>query len=211
MEKTIHNKGQARLFEHPVLEMLTKTRPWVIYCIYIPICAFFIYYSYTRYHISSLNIFILFMVAGLSWTLVEYLAHRYLFHFEAKSALGKRLVYLFHENHHEYPRDTMRLFMPPVPSLIISSVVFLVFAALSWLLTHTIAYGLIYFSGFIIGYLIYVSMHYAIHAYAPPRFLKRLWRNHQLHHYKYPDKAFGVSSNFWDRVFGTLPPQKVNE
>jgi sterol desaturase/sphingolipid hydroxylase (fatty acid hydroxylase superfamily) len=61
-----------------------------------------------------------------------------------------------------------------------------------------------FFPGFLIGYLMYGSMHYAIHAWHPPfRFLKPLWRNHHLHHYKSDDKGFGVSSSFWDRVFGT--------
>jgi sterol desaturase/sphingolipid hydroxylase (fatty acid hydroxylase superfamily) len=64
---------------------------------------------------------------------------------------------------------------------------------------------MVFFPGFITGYLIYVSMHFAIHAYAPPKYLKILWRNHHLHHYKYPDKAFGVSLMLWDKLFGTLP------
>ncbi|MDZ7659917.1 sterol desaturase family protein [Fodinibius sp.] len=34
------------------------------------------------------------------------------------------------------------------------------------------------------------------------------YRHHTLHHYKYPDKAFGVSTTLWDRVFGTMPPEK---
>jgi sterol desaturase/sphingolipid hydroxylase (fatty acid hydroxylase superfamily) len=33
--------------------------------------------------------------------------------------------------------------------------------------------------------------------------MKPIWRNHHLHHYKSDDKGFGVSSHFWDKVFGT--------
>ena len=34
--------------------------------------------------------------------------------------------------------------------------------------------------------------------------MKPLWRNHHLHHYKDEEKGFGVSTTFWDRVFGTM-------
>ena len=64
--------------------------------------------------------------------------------------------------------------------------------------------ALMFFPGFILGYLLYASMHYAIHAWHPPfKWMKPIWRNHHLHHYKNDDKGFGVSSHFWDKAFGT--------
>ena len=48
-------------------------------------------------------------------------------------------------------------------------------------------------------------MHYAIHAWNPPfKWMKPLWRNHHLHHYKNVELGFGVSSTLWDHVFGTM-------
>jgi sterol desaturase/sphingolipid hydroxylase (fatty acid hydroxylase superfamily) len=38
--------------------------------------------------------------------------------------------------------------------------------------------------------------------------MKALWRNHHLHHYKAPEKGFGVSSVLWDVVFGTVPKKE---
>lgn len=207
-ETNINNKGQARLFDNPFLEQLTKTRPWVIYSIYLPLIAFLLIYSHVKLNLSVGFIAMLFIAAMLSWTLVEYIAHRYIFHLHPKNKLGKRIIYIFHENHHEFPRDKMRLFMPPLPSIILASLLFGIFALGSHLLTGTIDYAYVFFSGFFFGYLAYVSMHYAIHAFAPPKALKALWRNHHLHHYKYPDKGFGVSSTFWDKVFGTVPENK---
>jgi sterol desaturase/sphingolipid hydroxylase (fatty acid hydroxylase superfamily) len=62
----------------------------------------------------------------------------------------------------------------------------------------------VFFPGFILGYLLYGSIHYAIHAWKPPfKWLKPLWQNHYLHHYKNDDKGFGVSTTFWDKIFGT--------
>lgn len=203
----IYNKGQARIFADPFLESLSKTRPWIIYSMYIPLSIYMVYYSTVNFQYSGYLIAALFLTGVLCWTLFEYIAHRYLFHFHAESKIGQRLVYIFHGNHHEYPRDRMRLFMPPVPSIIFATIVFSIIWMLSWLLTGTGDYSIIFFPGFLVGYLLYVSMHYAIHAYAPPKQLKGLWRNHHLHHYKYPEKGFGVSSSLWDTVFGTLPDE----
>ncbi|HOA37827.1 MAG TPA: sterol desaturase family protein [Flavihumibacter sp.] len=48
-------------------------------------------------------------------------------------------------------------------------------------------------------------MHYAIHTWKPPfKWMKGLWRNHHLHHYKDEGKGYGVSTTVWDRVFGTM-------
>lgn len=201
----IKNTGQARIFTNTYLESLSKTKPWVIYSIYIPLCMAMIWY------VKSLNIYstgfivMFFLIAMFSWTLFEYLAHRFLFHLHARSEFGRRLVFIFHGNHHEYPRDTDRLFMPPLPSIIIGATVFAIFAALFYIFTGSINMSLIFFPGFISGYLIYVSLHYAIHTFTPPKMLKALWRNHHLHHYKYHDKGFGVSSPIWDIIFKTVP------
>lgn len=203
--KPINNKGQARIFRNQHLEMLTKTSPWVIYSIYISVNTFLVIYAWLQFHYSVKLIAIIFFTAILSWTLFEYLVHRFLFHFEARSSIGKRLVYIFHENHHDFPRDKSRLFMPPAPSILMATVVFFLFYGISMLISGSGGYAMVFFSGFISGYLIYVSIHFAIHSYAPPKYLKILWRNHHLHHYKYPDKAFGVSSILWDKLFGTLP------
>ncbi len=203
--KNISNTGQARIFKNGFLESLSKTRPWVIYTIYVPLCSYMLYHSYAYLNFSPGLIAGLFFIAMLSWTLFEYAVHRYLFHWVAETERGKRLVYIFHGNHHEYPKDKERLFMPPVPSLMIGVLVFTLFSGLSFLFAGTGNYAFIYFPGFVIGYLVYVSMHYAIHTMAPPKAMKGLWRNHYLHHYKYPEKGFGVSTPIWDKVFGTSP------
>ena len=94
--------------------------------------------------------------------------------------------------------------MPPVPSLIISSIVFGLMFFAGWLLELQ-EYVLVFFPGFLLGYLLYGTMHYAIHAWNPPfKWMKALWRNHHLHHYKEQEKGFGVSSTLWDLVFRTM-------
>ncbi len=200
----IHNKGQARLFKNQYLEFLTKTHPLVIWGMYIPILLFMLYVSRLRLLISGVHIGLIFLAGMLFWSLFEYVIHRFVFHFFAERDRAKKMVYVIHGNHHEYPRDKGRLFMPAVPSLLISSSLFLLMFFVATLFNSG-TYVFAFFPGFVFGYLIYGSMHYAIHAWNPPfKWMKALWRNHHLHHYKNEELGFGVSSTLWDHVFGTM-------
>lgn len=195
----IHNKGQAQLFNNPYLEMLTKTHPLVIWGMYLPIIIGFPWYAADKFSYTGLTILLVFITGMLFWSLFEYLIHRYVFHLVAESKRGRKFVYILHGNHHEYPRDKERLFMPPVPSLIIASIIF--FSIYALLRNYTF----MFFPGFMLGYLMYGTMHYAIHAWNPPfKWMKPLWRNHHLHHYKNEGLGYGVSSTLWDHAFGTM-------
>jgi sterol desaturase/sphingolipid hydroxylase (fatty acid hydroxylase superfamily) len=195
----INNKGQAQLFRNDYLEMLTKTHPLVIWGIYLPAIIGMLYHSTSNLYYSGLTMVVVFFAGMFFWTFFEYIAHRYIFHWVAENERTRKIVYVMHGNHHHYPRDKERLFMPPVPSIIIASLIFfLMFAIMG-------SYSFMFFPGFIFGYLMYGTMHYAIHAWNPPfKWMKPLWRNHHLHHYKNDHQGFGVSTTLWDRVFGTM-------
>ncbi|WP_143307172.1 sterol desaturase family protein [Chitinophaga vietnamensis] len=193
------NKGQARLFESRYLEMLTKTHPLVIWGMYLPLITYMLYYSATTLGYRVSTVAMVFTGALFSWSLFEYIMHRFVFHMISENRRVQKVIYTLHGNHHEYPRDKQRLFMPPVPSLILASIIF----GGMYLVMRQAAFS--FFPGFLLGYLIYGSIHYAIHAWNPPfAFMKPLWRNHHLHHYKSEEKGFGVSSSLWDRIFGTF-------
>lgn len=199
----IHNKGQAQLFKNHYLEYLTKTHPLVIWGMYLPVIGFMLYYSGTV-GFDIFSIAVTFLCGMLFWTLFEYIMHRFIFHLVAESERARKIVYIMHGNHHEYPRDKERLFMPPVPSIILASAIF----SVMYLIANSFgaaSYVFGFFPGFLLGYLMYGSMHYAIHAWNPPyKWMKPLWRNHHLHHYKNDHQGFGVSTTIWDRVFGTM-------
>ena len=89
-------------------------------------------YAHSSLNLSIQLIIILFLFSLFSWTLFEYITHRYIFHYKAKGNIGKRLIYLFHGNHHEYPRDRKRLLMPSV-----SSVIIVIAAFSSFYICHT--------------------------------------------------------------------------
>lgn len=195
----VHNKGQARLFENKYLEMLTKAHPLVIWGMYIPIISYLLYYSNTTLDYSLSRVILTFLGGMFFWSFFEYVAHRFIFHLIPETERTRTIVYIMHGNHHEYPRDKNRLFMPPVPSLIIASSIFGLFYLVMGMNVF------MFFPGFMLGYLLYGSMHYAIHAWNPPfKWMKGLWRNHHLHHYKNEHQGFGVSSTLWDHVFGTM-------
>jgi sterol desaturase/sphingolipid hydroxylase (fatty acid hydroxylase superfamily) len=197
--KKIHNKGQAQLFRNSYLEYLTKTHPLVIWGMYLPILILFPYYAASKLAFGGFTILLIFFGGVFFWTFTEYTLHRFLFHHHPETEAGKRINYVLHGNHHEYPRDRERLFMPAAPSLILASLFFLSF----YLIMGKNAFA--FFPGFILGYLMYGTMHYAIHAWNPPfKWMKGLWKNHHLHHYKHSNKGFGVSSTLWDHVFGTM-------
>jgi len=200
----IHNKGQAQIFKNKYLEYLTKTHPLVIWGLYIPILGLMLYYSHAKLGFGFSGIVLTFLAGMFFWSLFEYMIHRYVFHFMAESKRALRIVYVIHGNHHEYPRDKERLFMPPVPSLLLASAVFCSMYFTGYIFGMS-SYAFMFFPGFILGYLIYGTMHYAIHAWNPPfKWMKPLWRNHHLHHYKKNELGFGVSSTLWDHVFGTM-------
>ena len=59
--------------------------------------------------------------------------------------------------------------------------------------------------GLMLGYLWYISVHHMIHHWHPthPSYLYTLKRRHAVHHHVDENANFGVTSIFWDRVFGT--------
>jgi sterol desaturase/sphingolipid hydroxylase (fatty acid hydroxylase superfamily) len=202
----INNKGRAQIFKSPILEKLTYVHPLIIWGIYLPILILLPWYGAKEFNFSRWMIVGVFFAGTFFWTFFEYVMHRWLFHIEAESKFGKRVIYIVHGNHHHYPRDKQRLFMPPVPSLLLATLIF----GLQYLLLGK--YVFLFCPGFIFGYLMYGTIHYAIHAYNPPfKWMKALWRNHHLHHYKDEHNYFGVSSTLWDHVFGTFSNSEKKE
>lgn len=195
---------QGTIFKSKALEVFTKTNPWLTLFFYGGVLAGCAYLFTTNGGTWSRGV--VFYISGFFfWTLFEYILHRYIFHYVDDAPWAKRFHYIVHGIHHEFPRDQQRLFMPPLPGTIILT---LTIAPIFLLMGYN---GLIFVSGMINGYLIYAFMHYFIHSIKPPKALEGMWRFHNLHHYKYPDKAYGVSSPLWDYVFGTMPPRSTRK
>lgn len=207
----IKHEGSGQIFKSSVLELLTKAAPLVSVFVYLSIMAILLIIGVQQQVVDTfLGGLAIYVVAFFSWTLFEYLFHRFINHLDSffpESEAIRKFDYAIHGIHHEFPRDTSRLIMPPVPGTIIISILF----GLFWLAMGD--YVFVFLPGFLNGYLTYAFIHYATHAYKPPKskWLKVLWKHHAIHHYKHPDKAFGVSTPLWDYVFRTMPPEKKVE
>lgn len=203
---TEHHKGQAQIFKNPFLERLTKTDITSNAIIYGTTVLILGYVAVYIKNIPVLTFVGLFVFALFTWTLAEYILHRYLFHWMSENKYAQRFHFIMHGNHHLYPKDKERILMPPIPGLILGTILFGVFYIIFSILGLSI-YTWAFFPGFFLGYVLYSFFHYATHIVTPSKRFSAIWRHHLLHHYKYPDKAFGVSTTIWDRVFGTMPPK----
>lgn len=187
----------SRLFENKYLEAATHVHPITPLVLWTPVIAYLLWTSSAYLNFSHYVFW--FVVGILTWTLSEYFVHKLAFHYEAKSRFGKYLVFLFHGIHHDEPDDATRLVMPPVPAIVLSGGFYLVFA---FLVGHELARP--WYAFFMVGYLCYDYIHYATHHFAcKGRVMKMIKRHHMLHHHLVKDGNFGVSSPFWDIVFGT--------
>lgn len=198
--------GQAQIFKNPFLERLTKTNPLQNILVYGTAIAGMIFLALYQVGLSGWQVIGWFLFGLFFWTFAEYMLHRYLFHWVTEAKWSQRFHFIMHGSHHQYPRDKERLLMPPVPGLIMAAILFGIFYLIFWIAGFPrLTFG--FFPGFFTGYLLYSFVHRATHVMRPPKRFRKLWMHHSLHHYRYPDKAFGVSNTFWDRVFGTMPPK----
>ncbi|MEX0275786.1 MAG: sterol desaturase family protein [Flavobacteriaceae bacterium] len=202
---TEFREGQATIFKNPFLERLTKTTPLQNVIVYGLVILTLLYWANTGIGLSVLSIALLFVTGFFFWTFAEYMLHRYVFHWVTEAKWSQRFHFIMHGSHHLYPTDKERLLMPPVPGIIIGTVLFGIFYVFFWIAgLPDLCFG--FYPGFFSGYLAYSFVHRATHVMKPPKRFRYLWHHHSLHHFQYPDKAFGVSTRFWDRVFGTMPP-----
>lgn len=193
-----YGKGTALLFGN-FLEPLSKTPWYVVPMVWLPVFA----YVFTIGFINQSKIIALsFFVLGLFlWTFIEYALHRFLFHLDhylPDHPIALSLHFTMHGVHHYLPMDKMRLVMPPALFCILAYPFYrLVFAVFPYYMACS---G---FSGGLLGYVCYDVTHYVLHHTQLPQFLQELKTYHLEHHYKNYELGFGVTSQFWDVIFGT--------
>ena len=127
----------------------------------------------------------------LGWTAIEYGLHRFVLH-------GLPPFRRWHAAHHDRPQA---LICAPtlVSAALIASLVFLP-ALLLGDLWRACALTL----GVLAGYLAYAVTHHATHHWrADNPWLQRRKRWHALHHHAGEPGCYGVTSPFWDHVFGS--------
>ncbi len=206
----------VRMFRSDLLERTTYVHPWVPHLFYVPVVIALLWLSPLTLGGSALY----FAIGLLIWTFIEYLLHRFAFHAPAEImkethqiSAGLELdqavipelptfrhvvYFIFHGVHHEYPSDSLRLVMPPIASLPMGLV--------AWVIFSMIFGGNMIpaFAGSLVGYLVYDTTHFVLHHRSvPTAFGKLIKKAHMRHHFLDPDEDYGVSSPLWDIIFRT--------
>lgn len=196
-----------RVFKNPILERFTHVHPLTPLILWGPIAGWLIWRSFAVHQLTPWMVGSLGMFGFVIWTLAEYVLHRFVFHLEGESALSQRLHFLIHGLHHEDPVDPTRLVMPPAASIILGIILYGIFR---WVLGPAMVEP--FFSLFVVGYLCYDYIHFAVHHFKPrTRIGKYLKNSHMQHHFVTPNARWGVSSPFWDYIFGTMEEAKKKE
>lgn len=217
----IHNSihlPYCRLFDSDLFESLSRN-PWYrIPMIWIPVTLYLIYngvtFDYPDYSFANKYIFgqspefsILAVIAAFFfgifvWSFAEYSLHRCVFHFDDYTPdhpFALYLHFLIHGIHHLIPMDPDRLVFPPVLGMIVYSILFptIVFFCPG-------NFGRLVGAGFIIGYIAYDMTHIYIHHCQPwIAHFKEMKKYHNKHHYIDGNRGYGITTKFWDKIFGT--------
>ncbi|KAF1995738.1 Inositolphosphorylceramide-B hydroxylase [Amniculicola lignicola CBS 123094] len=203
-------KGDSAPLFGNFLEPLSKTPWWVVPMVWMPPVVYGTLYGTSFVGVQQGLGYWFF---GLFfWTIIEYVLHRFLFHLDGylpDNRVGITLHFILHGIHHYLPMDKYRLVMPPT--------LFAALAAPFWKFAHTIIswnyYGaVVAYCGGVFGYICYDLTHYFLHHRNLPAWYKSLKKYHLAHHFADYQNGFGVTSRFWDRVFGTeldMGPPKV--
>jgi sterol desaturase/sphingolipid hydroxylase (fatty acid hydroxylase superfamily) len=133
-----------------------------------------------------------------TWTLAEYLLHRFAMH----QLRGRGIMSREHLEHHvkaTWSFDRL-IILVWVGVVLVGAVVW---APLGWLLGGT-ATGIALGAGWTVGYFVYEYQHARCHL-RPPRTRYQRWirLHHFHHHFGAPMANHGVSTALWDHVFGT--------
>ncbi len=133
-----------------------------------------------------------------AWTFLEYVLHRWVLHHVPPF---KRL----HEAHHAHPGEFIG-----TPAWLSAPLFVLAWLTLARELSRPAAGGAA--AGLMAGYLAYSLLHDAVHhrRAAPGGWLARAKQRHARHHRPGARGDFGVSTAFWDRLFGTATTIRCN-
>jgi sterol desaturase/sphingolipid hydroxylase (fatty acid hydroxylase superfamily) len=195
------------MFQNDFLEATSRVHPVTPFVFYIPMIFALTGWGLWSGTTTVGRAALYFPLGWLTWQLMEYAIHRGWFHWEGNGHLSRRFHEIVHGYHHEYPDDGMRLVMPLGASLPLAAIV----AALLWTFRRP-DLTLPLFCGIVAGYLWYDFLHYRIHHHKPRTAWGRAVRAHHMaHHFACPDRNFGISHRWLDRLLGTLRTRQKPE
>ena len=185
-----------------LLSIFASKNPWMTLIFVVPISLFFI--TQITEILSYTKIYICLLTGILWWTFLEYIIHRFFFHW---ASYFKKLTYSigsFHLYHHRIPKDK-RVYTsgiaPAIAWSIVSMCLFPIFFSISESYLISLAT--------LVSYFFYELAHYHAHVTESKKgYLKFIQQNH-FHHHLNPRVNFGQTSPLWDIIFRTY--EKPNE
>jgi sterol desaturase/sphingolipid hydroxylase (fatty acid hydroxylase superfamily) len=173
---------------------LSKTAYYADFGIYAVIAVITIIWGITRLNSSVRpSVLAAFVLGGAVWTLVEYVLHRFIFH-------GASPIAPFHARHHAEPDAYIG-----TPTWLSASVILGCIFLPTWLI-FSLPIAACFSTGFVLAFFWYGIAHHLIHHRAPRLLalvLKEAARRHYRHHRSLRLGNFGLTTDFWDRVYGT--------
>lgn len=146
--------------------------------------------AHGRLLLSPARVAVYALTGLVSWTLSEYLLHRYVYHV-VPSFLSEG-----HALHHESPRALIG-----VPWYLTTMIVVAVFYGVT-LLAPPAPTGIFMAMNWF-GYILYCLAHHGSHHFQyRNEWLKTMKRHHLIHH-AHPEYNWGFTTTVWDRVFRT--------
>jgi 4-hydroxysphinganine ceramide fatty acyl 2-hydroxylase len=159
-------------------------------------CPVVLAYLGARHSIDLILALACFCVGAFVFSFIEYAIHRWFFH--APASIGTAI----HRDHHVRPREPSAL---PCPSSAAAGLIF--FSLLSPAVGAQVA--CFFLAGLLFAYFCYATLHHLQHRIPIKRvrlrWLQRRWAEHAIHHGR-GNINFGVTTSFWDHVFGTHHP-----
>ncbi len=145
-----------------------------------------------------LSQFILISLGWLTWTFLEYIAHRFWMH--NKPANREKQAFSNHLHHHTHPTE-LKVSNSERILLLVTGILILIIG----IYFHNY---FILFAGFYWGFLSYTFMHVILHRKWAKTLFPGLLQNHILHHCKFTNRCFGVTVTWWDKIFATAAPSR---
>lgn len=203
MAENRRHKDGIRIFRHALVErFLSKAHPVTPLFYTLPWVLLGLYRGVYLGHGGVWGTVGLFAFGAFSWTLVEYILHRWVLHYSPPGWGGKMYSFMAHGYHHEFPDDKMRLVAPPLMAFALGVGVGVVFFVLFGPRYWAQAFG-----GLMLGYLAYDWIHYYTHHFRPRNRLGRWLRQYHLqHHFDPRHDRYGISTPIWDFILRTYRP-----
>lgn len=129
------------------------------------------------------------------WTLLEYIIHRFLGH----QNKATHIIRLEHKRHHAEWN-----YFAPWHKKLMAALFFFTITTLLCNIFFALSYAISFSFGLSIMYIIYEAAHKFYHIQEPKiRYGLKMRKHHFYHHFTNPKFNHGVTTAFWDRIFGT--------